>query len=50
MSEDSPAPDLVERWQDGAAAADRRDFDAVMSIFAPDAVWRYSRSESASRV
>jgi ketosteroid isomerase-like protein len=39
MSEESTTSDLVERWQQAAEAADRRDFDAVMSIFAPDAVW-----------
>jgi ketosteroid isomerase-like protein len=39
MSEESTTSDLVERWQQAAEAADCRDFDAVMSIFAPDAVW-----------
>jgi ketosteroid isomerase-like protein len=39
MSEESTTPDRVERWQQAAEAGDRRDFDAVMSIFVPDAVW-----------
>jgi ketosteroid isomerase-like protein len=39
MSEESTTPDLVERWRQAAEAADRRDFDATMGIFAPDAVW-----------
>jgi ketosteroid isomerase-like protein len=39
MSEKSTTPDLVERWQETAEAHARRDFDAMMSLFAPDAVW-----------
>ena len=39
MPEESTTPDLVERWRQAAEAADRRDFDATMGIFAPDAVW-----------
>ena len=39
MSDESTTPDLVERWQRAAEAAARRDFDAVMSVYAPDAVW-----------
>jgi ketosteroid isomerase-like protein len=39
MSDESTTPDLVERWQRAAEAAARRDFDAVVSVYAPDAVW-----------
>jgi ketosteroid isomerase-like protein len=39
MSEESATPDLVERWQQASQAAERRDFDAVMSVYASDAVW-----------
>ena len=39
MPEESTTPDLVERWRQAAEAVDRRDFDAAMSFFAPDAVW-----------
>ena len=39
MSQESTTPDLVERWRQAAGAAGRRDFDAAMGIFAPDAVW-----------
>ena len=39
MSEESTTPDLVERWRQMAEAADRRDFDTTMGIYAPDAVW-----------
>src|ERR1700730_9238133 len=39
MSEESTTPDLVERAGRLFEAANRRDFDAVMSFYAPDAVW-----------
>ncbi len=39
MPEESSTPDLVERWRQASEAAERGDFDAVMSIYAPDAVW-----------
>src|SRR5437764_15330166 len=39
MSEESTTPDLVELLRRADEAAERRDWDAVMSIFAPDAVW-----------
>ena len=39
MSEDSTTPDLVELGSRFLEAANRRDFDAMMSFFAPDAVW-----------
>jgi ketosteroid isomerase-like protein len=38
MSEESTTPDLVERVQRGVDATNARDFDAVMSFYAPDAV------------
>jgi ketosteroid isomerase-like protein len=44
MPEESTTPDLVERWRQAAEAAVRRDFDAVMSVYAPDAVWDASLS------
>ena len=39
MSEDSTTPDLVELTRCAFEAANRRDFDVLMSFFAPDAVW-----------
>jgi ketosteroid isomerase-like protein len=39
MSEESTTPDLVERWRQASKAAERGDFEAMMGIFAPDAVW-----------
>jgi ketosteroid isomerase-like protein len=39
MSEKPTTSDLVERWRQAAEAADRRDFDATMGVFAPDAIW-----------
>lgn len=39
MSEQSVTPDLVELTRRIFEAADRRDFDAVLSFCAPDAVW-----------
>ena len=39
MPQESTTPDLVERWQKTAEAHACRDFDAMMSFFAPDAVW-----------
>ena len=39
MSEESTTPDLVELVRRQAEAANRRDLDAVMSSFAPDAVF-----------
>jgi ketosteroid isomerase-like protein len=38
-SEESTTPDLVERLRLLFAAASRRDLDALMSFYAPDAVW-----------
>jgi ketosteroid isomerase-like protein len=39
MSEKSTTPDLVELTRRLLEAANRLDFDAVMSFYAPDAVW-----------
>jgi ketosteroid isomerase-like protein len=39
MSEESTTPDLVELGSRFVEAANRRDFDAMLSFFAPDAVW-----------
>jgi ketosteroid isomerase-like protein len=39
MPEESTTPDLAERWQQASEAAERSDFDAVMSVYAPDAIW-----------
>ena len=39
MSEDSTTPDLVELTRRAFEAANRRDFDVLMSFFASDAVW-----------
>jgi ketosteroid isomerase-like protein len=44
MSEESTTPDLVERWLRASEAAARRDFDAVMNVYAPEAVWDASLS------
>jgi ketosteroid isomerase-like protein len=38
MSEESTTPDLVELVREAYEAADRRDIDVLMSIYAPDAV------------
>src|ERR1700694_5238585 len=38
-SEESTTPDLVELTRGFFEAASRRDLDAVMSFYAPDAVW-----------
>src|SRR5271169_1751524 len=40
MSEESTTPDLVELVNRVREAANRRDFDAVESFYAPDAVLR----------
>ena len=39
MPEESTTPDLVELTRGFFEAASRRDLDAVMRLFAPDAVW-----------
>jgi ketosteroid isomerase-like protein len=39
MPEESATHDLANRWRECADAHVRRDFDAMVSFFAPDAVW-----------
>jgi ketosteroid isomerase-like protein len=39
MAEEGATPDLLESWGQAAEATNRRDFDAVMSLFDHDAVW-----------
>jgi ketosteroid isomerase-like protein len=39
MAEELTTPDLVELWREAFEAASRRDIDAVMGFYAPDAVW-----------
>jgi uncharacterized protein (TIGR02246 family) len=39
MADESTTPDLVERVRRLLEAANRRDLDAVLSFFAPNAVW-----------
>jgi len=39
MPEESTTPDLVELARRATEAANRRDFDVLMSLFAPDALW-----------
>jgi ketosteroid isomerase-like protein len=39
VSQESTTPDLVELGRRFFEAANRRDFDAMLSFFAPDAVW-----------
>jgi hypothetical protein len=40
MPEQSTAPDPVELAGRLFEVANRRDFDAIVSLFAPDAVWK----------
>src|SRR2546426_9618482 len=42
MSQESTTRDLVERWRQMEEAFLRRDFDAMISFFAPDAIWDVS--------
>jgi ketosteroid isomerase-like protein len=44
MSEESTTPDLVERARLITEAFSRRDVDAFMSFFKPDAVWDLSEA------
>jgi ketosteroid isomerase-like protein len=39
MSDQPTTPDLVERWRLSADALVRRDFDAGIGFYAPDADW-----------
>jgi ketosteroid isomerase-like protein len=41
-SEESTTPDLDEVQRLGVEAVNRRDFDAMLSFFAPTAVWDLS--------
>jgi ketosteroid isomerase-like protein len=43
MQEESTTPDLVERVRDLFESANRGDFDAMASFYAPNAVWDNSR-------
>lgn len=40
MSAESTAPDLVELTRRAIQAANRRDLDAVMNVYSPEAVYR----------
>jgi ketosteroid isomerase-like protein len=40
MREESTTPDLVELTRRYLEAANRRDFDAILSFLAPDVVWQ----------
>ncbi len=42
MCEESTTPDLVELVRGFWASAERGDWDAILSHFAPDAVWDFS--------
>jgi len=42
MSEESRTPHLVELTRQAVEAGTRRDFDALMSFYSPDAVWDLS--------
>src|SRR6516225_7396156 len=50
MPEESTTPDLVELWRGLFEAVNRREFDAVMSFFAPDAVWESTYLEASEGV
>jgi ketosteroid isomerase-like protein len=39
MREESTTPDLVELVRQAIDAADREDYDAIVSLLAPDVVW-----------
>jgi hypothetical protein len=43
MADEDTTPDSVELARRGLEAFNRRDLDAFMSFFAPDAVWDASR-------
>jgi len=42
VSEESTTPDLVELVRRSLEAANRRDYDAMLSIYAPEATWEVS--------
>jgi ketosteroid isomerase-like protein len=39
MTEESTTADPVERWRQANEALNRRDFDGLMRLFSPQAVW-----------
>jgi uncharacterized protein (TIGR02246 family) len=39
MPEESTTPDVLDVWRRAIEAGSDRDFDALMSLYAPDAVW-----------
>ena len=39
MTEESATPDLVDRVRRAYEASNRKDIDALMSVYGPDAVW-----------
>jgi hypothetical protein len=39
VTEESTTPDLIELTRQGIDATNRRDLDALMSLYAPDAAW-----------
>jgi hypothetical protein len=41
MAEKSTTPDLEETLRRGSEAVNRGDFDAAVSMFAPDGVWEF---------
>jgi ketosteroid isomerase-like protein len=43
VSEEATTPDLVERVQQGLEAVNRGDLDALLSLYAPDAVFDFSQ-------
>ena len=46
MTKKSTSPELTELVWRQFEAVNRRDFDAVMSFFAPDAVWESTYLEA----
>jgi ketosteroid isomerase-like protein len=42
MREEPRTPDLVEAFRPSLEAIDRRDWDAAMAVYGPDAVWDMS--------
>jgi ketosteroid isomerase-like protein len=43
MSEESTTPDLVERVRETVEVGGRRDLDALLPFYAPEAVWDMSK-------
>jgi len=39
MAKESTTPDLVELVRFTFEAANRRDFDAILDVYAPEAIW-----------